>query len=573
MATSPVSSRPVPALNLDAAIRLMARLLGAAAVVVFAILVWREGIPRSVEPRQWEILAQVGVLGLVIAGYIFAWRWEVAGGITLIVGAIILGILASISYEPRDAFVGALVFLVPGVLFLLHWQRRHSWLAFVTLSALLAAFLALGGFASPRVYSHYYGPFHPESGTPRLSVDRIEWVWAGAVTGHSFVVKARIADDDVREASLFVEAIDETAASVIVPGHAAVEDDSIFAFDVRGLQPGTLYRYTVTTPGGIEQNRIGTVHTFAAEGQPASFTIAIGACLRTGSNGMVFDAIRAANPLLFMVTGDFHYEDISSDDPRRMSAAFQRNLEQAAQQALYLRAPIAYVWDDHDYGGNDSNAATESRLAAATTFREFVPHYDLTAADGVGVYQAFSIGRTRFILTDGRSARDAALGTMLGDEQKAWLKRELLAASGVHPVIVLVTDVPWVAAAKPGDDSWAGFAEERAEIATFIAANEIHGVAIVSGDAHMVAIDDGSNSAYSAVPGDPIPALQAGALDRRGTLKGGPFSEGMYPGAGQFATMTVTDDGSGPVHVLWVGMNYLGEEIVRFEFTVPGSGR
>jgi hypothetical protein len=234
------------------------------------------------------------------------------------------------------------------------------------------------------------------------------------------------------------------------------------------------------------------------------------------------------------------------------------------------------VWDDHDYGSNDADGASPSREAAQRVYRDVVPHYPLAAGeDGGPIFQAFSVGRVRFILTDTRSARtpaaavDDATKSMLGAEQKSWFKRELLAASGVFPVIVWVNPDPWIGAAEAGADSWAGYATERQELADFIVQNRIRGLVMLSGDAHMIAIDDGTNSGYATGGGGGFPVMHAAALDRRGGVKGGPYSEGTFPGGGQFGLMTVSDTGGSLIEVVWSGRDYAGEEIVSYAVAVP----
>jgi hypothetical protein len=85
---------------------------------------------------------------------------------------------------------------------------------------------------------------------------------------------------------------------------------------------------------------------------------------------------------------------------------------------------------------------------------------------------------------------------------------------------------------------------------------------MLGGDAHMVAIDDGSHAEGG------FPVMHAGALDRPGSKKGGPYSEGAVPGAGQFGLVTVLDDGGPTVRVELSGRNYKGEEILAYGFTV-----
>ena len=70
--------------------------------------------------------------------------------------------------------------------------------------------------------------------------------------------------------------------------------------------------------------------------------------------------------------------------------------------------------------------------------------------------------------------------------------------------------------------------QERREIADFIKSNHIGGVCILHGDSHMLAADDGSNSDYATGGGAPIPVMCAAPLDRDPSIKGGPYSQGVY---------------------------------------------
>jgi hypothetical protein len=280
-----------------------------------------------------------------------------------------------------------------------------------------------------------------------------------------------------------------------------------------------------------------------------------------GSNGAVYDAIRNSDPLFYIAAGDFHYGNITSNSPAKFRSVYAKQLEAPAQSALYRSVPIAYVWDDHDYGGNNANAKSESKPAAQSVYREVVPHYPLKANTGA-IFQAFDVGDVRFLLTDLRSERGSQLEgeskTMLGVAQLAWLKQELLEASRSRALVVWVSSVPWIGS---GSDGWGGYQDERREIAEFITANKIDNLLMLGGDAHMLAIDDGSNAEGG------FPVMHAGALDRPGSEKGGPYSEGAEPGSGQFGLVTVVDDGGPTVRVQLSGRNYEGEEIISYVFT------
>lgn len=542
--------------------------IGALSLVVFGLLLFDQGVPRSIERRDWEVSAQLVILLVLVAGYLLAWRWEGAGGAVLVLGGVALGIFASIAFEPRTSLLAALAFATPGVLLIVHWQRHAGPVRLGAMAVVLAVLLVSGGVSATRVYDHFYGPTHPESTLPGFDTDIVDWMWAGAVDARGFTVKAGLADGGGQAPLELLVGQDPslTGAARFPAERDYADDPSLLTFRVTGLQPSATYYYAVATGGRPDSARLGRITTFPAG--PGSFTIALGSCMRTGSNGQVFDRIREANPLFFLIPGDFNYEDMVSTDPSKYADLYRENLGQPAEQALFLDAPLVYSWDDHDYGGNSSDRYSRSRDAVREAYAAYVPHYPLADVDGA-IYQAFTVGRVRFIVTDSRSERDPEENppTMLGEAQKAWLKDELLAANGRFPLIVWVNGVPWIADEKAGADHWGGFAEERGEIADFIAANGIKGLAMVSGDAHMLAVDDGTNSDYAATGGAGFPVFHAAALDRRGSTKGGPYSEGAFPGGGQFGLMTVTDNGGESVEVTWAGYDYTGREIIRFGFT------
>jgi hypothetical protein len=164
---------------------------------------------------------------------------------------------------------------------------------------------------------------------------------------------------------------------------------------------------------------------------------------------------------------------------------------------------------------------------------------------------------------------------MLGDRQRDWLIEELTESSRTHALVVWVNPVPWIAEAREGGDNWSGFSQERTVIADAIAQAGIDNLIMVSGDAHMVALDDGTNSdystgGYSSSGGASFPVFHAAALDRPGSVKGGPYSDGAFGGAGQFGLLDIADEGD-TISVTTTGVDWEGDVLVErtFTFDVP----
>jgi phosphodiesterase/alkaline phosphatase D-like protein len=412
-------------------------------------------------------------------------------------------------------------------------------------------------------------PSHRESDLSPLDHPVVAWVWSGAVTTNSAVVKARLpATVEVR---LAVQASPDLNEPHYVIPTRTTEEDGIAVFALTELEPDTEYYYAFELDGVLDRTIDGRFHTF---GEGAySFVIALGNGASTGSNGAVFDTIRSHEPLFFLHLGDLHYENIIFNNPAIFHDAYDQVLASPSQSLLYRSHPIVYIWDDHDFGPNNSTSQSPSAEAARQAYEEAVPHYPLGPG---GINQAFSVGRVRFIMMDARSQRVRQEATILGAEQKAWLKEELLQAKDDHALIVLVNSVPWIAEEDEGflwrGDSWGGYPDERRELADFLAENEINNLVMFAGDAHMLAIDDGSNTNYATgSTGPAFPLLHAASMDREGSVKGGPYSMAPIPGGGQFAVMRVTDTGE-MIEVEWTGHDYLDNQLLGLRFNVEPDG-
>ncbi len=175
--------------------------------------------------------------------------------------------------------------------------------------------------------------------------------------------------------------------------------------------------------------------------------------------------------------------------------------------------------------------------------------------------QAFTVGRVRFIMTDLRSgagassAKESASKSKLGAGQKAWFKQELInARDSGFPLIVWICPDPWIAQPKIGDDSWGGYSTERTEIANFIRDNRITNLALLSGDMHGLAFDDGTNADYASGGGGAVTVLHGAALTSTGSTKGGPYTGGVIAGSQQYGILEIYDNGGPSVACRFIGM-------------------
>jgi hypothetical protein len=383
------------------------------------------------------------------------------------------------------------------------------------------------------------------------------WLLTGSVTDSSAVVKAAFVDRVPASTPLLVSRNRDLSQATTVAGRwtpaasASFAQRQIAEFDVTGLEPATEYF------AGFREGT-GTLARFRSFGRGAfSFVAAFSSCaggtrivpLSHVSDSGVFAALAALDPHVFIHMGDLHYYNITgpAKPVEPLAGLFRRGLDrvmsQERQALFYRRTPIAYMWDDHDFGPNDSDGKSPSRDAARLYYGSDLPHYPLPLAPNADgpIAQVFDVGRVRFLMTDLRSERLPDEPTMLGARQLQWLFAELeRAARDPVALLVWISTVPWITA--DGDsDGWGVFAAERRLIGERITALGLgQRMAIISGDAHMLAIDDGRNNQHGG-----FPVMQAAPLDRFNTRKGGPYSH--VPATqrnGQFGVLRVSDDGT-----------------------------
>jgi phosphodiesterase/alkaline phosphatase D-like protein len=544
-------------------------------VASYGVLALVGGLPRSPESGVMgtglEVPLQWALLFLIVVGVILARRWHVAGAMMVAFAAALLGYAASLQYAASIAAVVILVAWVPALLLWLEWHRRTTMRA--ALAAAVATSVVLGGVvaAAAMTYSDYWGPTHPESTTAAPGTDVVEWMWTGGVTSTSAEVRLRVQGGADVVRVLVSERADLSNPVATVRAHP--DDDRVVATHLDGLRSDTPYYYAAEVDDHVVRDRVQRFRTFPAG--PASFTVALGSCQLGGSNGTVFDAMRATDPLFVLAMGDWTYGNIDRNDPDRFRAQYDLNLTAPAQAALYAQAPIAYVWGDHDFGGNDADRTSPSRSAAMQTYRQMTPHYPLANDPQGPIYQAFTAGRVRFVLTDTRSARDpvddpsGAYRSTLGEEQRAWLLEELAQADR-YGLVVWVNPDPWLAPEVPQSDTWGGFADERRVIADAIAENNVDNLLMVSGDAHMLAFDDGTNTDFSSSQAGGFPLFHAAAVDRPGSVKGGPYTGPVLPGGGQFGTVEIDDDGTN-IQATLTGWNWASQRLFTQVVRFPGE--
>ena len=378
----------------------------------------------------------------------------------------------------------------------------------------------------------------------------VRGLWVGHTTTNSTTITASV--QDATNIKLIFATDAEFNSVVAESDPAAVNSFGFVRFTVAGLSANTKYYVAVVDTDTDDINTVTTAEFTTVTSGVHSFKFGTASCANTGSTEIIFDTIRGDNLDFFVHTGDIHYADIGTNNVSLFHSAIEQVFASARQRDLWSSLPMYYMWDDHDYGPNDSHKDSPQRPAAVEFYRDRVPSPTLINTDPDGaVYYSFVRGRVRFIATDLRSERFNK-GTfpsldpqqlMMSQAQLDWFKSELDSANTDGHAICWINTVPWIEAVTNGSDAWGGYAAQRQEIADYITQQGYgNRIFIVSGDMHRLAFDDGT----SVNNDGSLYVVQSAPLDRTASSKGGPYLVGPLGGSGtisQYSTIDVTDAG------------------------------
>jgi alkaline phosphatase D len=272
--------------------------------------------------------------------------------------------------------------------------------------------------------------------------------------------------------------------------HAAV-------FHVTGLKPKTNYAFAVRLAEQPDTVEPGTFTTAPTAGEGAKFRLAVSSCFggqyrrengqtreKRGYRNDSWHLLMKQRPDLQLIIGDIVYADSTDYNHLWDSHALERTANAPFGQSIRT-IPTFAVWDDHDYGPNNSDGTAAGKEQSLRAFHEVYANPPRNGGGGPGIYTSFGWGGVDFFLLDGRyhrtpnDAPEDENKKYLGDEQWAWLIAQLKESKA--PFKLLVNGSTWHTSK---DDSWRLFPNDRRRLFKEMVDNKIDGVVFVSGDIH-----------------------------------------------------------------------------------------
>ncbi|WP_199551251.1 alkaline phosphatase, partial [Streptomyces sp. N35] len=289
---------------------------------------------------------------------------------------------------------------------------------------------------------------------------------------------------------------------------------------VDGLRPGRHYWYGFRALG--KSSRIGRTKT-APAGRIGKAVFATANCQAFHDGYYAAHRGIARENLDFVIhLGDYIYEHgqvggvpeshvrdhdgpeiLTLGDYRKRHALYKgdRSLREA-----HAAHPWFLTWDDHevvnDYSGTGGGAPFMKRRAAAyQAWYEHMPHRDSFGSMALPDPEIHRVRRwgellelTVLDLRSYRSAQNLPDGTILGADQKSWLKQGIDKAPDAWHVwanSIMLSQLR----GRPGGgfmftDQWDGFLAERREVLGHVHSSGLEDLVVLTGDWHSAFVDD-----------------------------------------------------------------------------------
>ncbi|MDX2189822.1 MAG: alkaline phosphatase D family protein [Bacteroidota bacterium] len=234
------------------------------------------------------------------------------------------------------------------------------------------------------------------------------------------------------------------------------------------------------------------------------FKIALGSCAYVndpaydrpgepyGGNYEIFTSIYQKKPDLMMWLGDNTY--LRESDWDTQTGIFHRYTHTRSlpdMQPLLASTHHYAIWDDHDFGPNDSDGSFYNKASTRKTFELFWGN-NVFGTNGLGsINSSFQWADCEFFLLDDRFYRtpnnlmekDTLNSVMLGKEQSKWLIEALSASKSTFKFICVGGQF-----LNPSGDNPESFIKVKSEMKTIldaIAKNKVRGVMFLTGDRHF----------------------------------------------------------------------------------------
>jgi alkaline phosphatase D len=309
--------------------------------------------------------------------------------------------------------------------------------------------------------------------------------------------------------------------------------------DFTGLKPDKLYNILVSIDGWGPHVK----YSFRTDSREPlkDFNFLLGSCnllqydvtrgLFPGGSNWIFYRMKKKKPDFMVWLGDNLYY-LYKRDWNSFEGMFKKQMKTRRVFYKFYRdflgnQPNYAIWDDHDYGPDNSGKDFVLKDTSLMVFKSFWPNYYPEQEQLKGNFYSFKKYDAEFFMTDDRFYRDKegdTLGNFLGETQILWLKNKLQNSDATFKFICVGSQV---LTDSHFGESYGAYPRERNDLLDFIANNHITGVVFLTGDKHFSEVCTRNWKGYtfydftcSPLTTPPLPRRLLGAYTNANRVKG-----------------------------------------------------
>jgi alkaline phosphatase D len=346
---------------------------------------------------------------------------------------------------------------------------------------------------------------------PGVSAGELPRLRSGPMVGYGEMTEVMLWVQTTAPATVsyrFWPETDTAAAVMSTPVRTTIEEYCTARTLISGLTPGTRYTYRLLVDGSEasvpQRLMFQTQALWQWRTEPPVFTVAFGSCLFVndsvydrpgipyGGEYQILEAIAAREPDLMLWLGDnTYYREVDWTSAARMNERQAHTRELPELQRLLGATHHYAIWDDHDFGPDNSDRTFNLRHDALEVFRRFWANHTYGSEESAGVFGRFVWGDVEFFLLDDRYHRSPntlvgdSTKTMFGAAQLRWLKESLASSRAPFKIVasgnqMLVTST---------FESFANYRREYQELLDWLRDQRVEGVLFLSGDRHLTELN------------------------------------------------------------------------------------
>jgi alkaline phosphatase D len=341
---------------------------------------------------------------------------------------------------------------------------------------------------------------------PSLALAEDDPLHAGPMLGYTALRSATVWVQTTRPVEVqlrYHPAENAEAARLTAPTRTAAEADHALTVLLDGLEPGTTYHYEVYLDGERVQRdypfRVTTRTLWQWRTAPPEVRVLLGSCAFInetpydrpgrpyGGGYEIFDVMAAEGADAMVWTGDNVYlREVDYYTVEGILARYRHVRGLPELRRLFAAQPHYAIWDDHDYGPDNSDRTYALKGPSLEVFKRYWPAVQYGAPGVPGVFQRVQLADAELFLLDNRYHRSPndmpGVKTFLGAAQLQWLREALVSSEARFKLIVVGN--PILTQRSPYESISRLFPEELEQILGWIREQKVEGVVFFTGDRH-----------------------------------------------------------------------------------------